>query len=286
VGIACALAIPFMSLFLTTEVHASPFALGAFLLITPIATVVVSTLLTRLSDARDIRRTLLIVATIAGIFGYVLYAFLRNYWALLALVPVTASLFPQLFAYARQSPATHWFRQGASNNRQLVNVDLGGVGRWSAAGRVASPRLATQTTWNLPRWSRSCGNSARGSPSYRPRAQSLSTMRTQRSCVTRLSASCGWTATRCASRRTTSTSWPTQRHQAPRTLIDCSWPCPWPLHSSRVRQRSSVGAALLVTVLRRPLFTSWLLAGSRLVAWSGARLRREEKSCGDGIARC
>jgi SET family sugar efflux transporter-like MFS transporter len=107
VGIAGSLALPFLSLFLTAELGASPFLLGAFLLITPVAKVVVSTLIARQSDARDIRRRLLIGAAAAGVCGMVLYALLRDYWAVLVvactIMPVTASLFPQLFAYARQS---------------------------------------------------------------------------------------------------------------------------------------------------------------------------------------
>lgn len=106
VGLATALAWPFMSLFLTTEVGANPVALGAFLLITPISALVASTLIGRLSDARAVRRTLLVVGASAGTLGYVLFAVLRDYWVLLAasatLGAVASSLLPQMFAYARQ----------------------------------------------------------------------------------------------------------------------------------------------------------------------------------------
>jgi SET family sugar efflux transporter-like MFS transporter len=95
-----------MSLFLTTEIGANPVALGAFLLVTPISALVASTLIGRLSDARAVRRTLLVVGAAAGGLGYALFAVLRNYWVLLAvsatLVAVASSLLPQMFAYARQ----------------------------------------------------------------------------------------------------------------------------------------------------------------------------------------
>ncbi|MEV4316273.1 sugar efflux transporter [Actinocrispum sp. NPDC049592] len=107
VGIAGALVIPFLSLFLTDGLHAGPVQLGAFLLVVQIATVIVSTVLARVSDSRDIRRTLLLAGAAAGTCSYVLYAVVRDYWTLLlvacTLVPVASSLFPQLFAYARQS---------------------------------------------------------------------------------------------------------------------------------------------------------------------------------------
>jgi SET family sugar efflux transporter-like MFS transporter len=120
VGTAGALVFPFISLFLITEIGAGPFALGAFLLTVQIATVVVSTVLAKLSDARDIRRTLMLIAAAAGACSYALHAVVRDYWLLLivscTLVPLTASLFPQLFAYARHSLQ----RSGAPKVSQLI----------------------------------------------------------------------------------------------------------------------------------------------------------------------
>ncbi|GLZ42786.1 sugar efflux transporter [Actinokineospora sp. NBRC 105648] len=106
VGVATSLAVPFLSLFLTREVGADPVALGGFLLAGPVAGVVLSTLVGRLSDTRAIRRTLLVVGGVAGACGYALYAVVRDYWLLLAvsttLVAITFALMPQVFAYARQ----------------------------------------------------------------------------------------------------------------------------------------------------------------------------------------
>jgi SET family sugar efflux transporter-like MFS transporter len=106
VGISIAVVGPFLSLFLSTAVHAGPVGTTFFLVAAPLAGVVASTLLGRLSDRRPIRRRLLIAASSAGLFGAGLTAFVRNYWVLLA-VAVTAtalagSMFPQTFAYARQ----------------------------------------------------------------------------------------------------------------------------------------------------------------------------------------
>ncbi len=104
VGVASALGVPFLSLFLTAEVHAGPFALGAFLLAGPIASVLVTSLLGRLSDARAIRTKLMMGAAAAGAVGYGLYVVVREYWVLLAvavtLVAASTSLMSQVFAYA------------------------------------------------------------------------------------------------------------------------------------------------------------------------------------------
>jgi SET family sugar efflux transporter-like MFS transporter len=106
VGLSMALAVPFLSLFLSTAVHAGPFRVTVFLIVAPLAGVLTSTLIGRLSDRWPIRRALLIGASMAGVIGMVTTAFVRDYWVLLA-VAVTATalagaLFPQMFAYARQ----------------------------------------------------------------------------------------------------------------------------------------------------------------------------------------
>jgi SET family sugar efflux transporter-like MFS transporter len=123
VGLGAALAFPFMSVFLSTEVGARPLALGTFLLVTPLASLVASTLLGRLSDARAVRRTLLIVGAVTGALGYGLFAVLRNYWVLLVvsstLVAVASSLLPQMFAYARQV-----LERGGSTKAPLIVTGL------------------------------------------------------------------------------------------------------------------------------------------------------------------
>jgi SET family sugar efflux transporter-like MFS transporter len=106
VGISTAVVGPFLSLFLSTAVHAGPVKVTIFLVGAPLSGVVMSTLLGRLSDRRPIRRKLLIVAATSGLVGTGVTAFVRDYWVLFALtVTATAlagSMFPQTFAYARQ----------------------------------------------------------------------------------------------------------------------------------------------------------------------------------------
>lgn len=105
-SVGYALAAPFLSLFLIKEVEAGPLEVGAFLLISALMSMVVSTLIGRLSDSRAIRRTLLVVAGVTGAAAWALFAVLRDYWLLLAVAvtlnAVASSQLPQMFAYARQ----------------------------------------------------------------------------------------------------------------------------------------------------------------------------------------
>ena len=107
IGLATAFTTPFLSLYLTGTLHADPVHTAIFLFGTPLSTVVVATLLGRLSDrAPGRRRQLLAWAAAAGCLGYLVFALVRQYWLLLAvsmtLVAISGALMPQIFAYARQ----------------------------------------------------------------------------------------------------------------------------------------------------------------------------------------
>lgn len=106
VGISTALYFPFLSLFLSTDVAAGPVKITFFLVVAPLAGVLGSVLIGRLSDRWPIRRRLLIGGAVAGLIGTGLSAVVRDYWVLLALaitaLALAGSLFPQSFAYARQ----------------------------------------------------------------------------------------------------------------------------------------------------------------------------------------
>jgi SET family sugar efflux transporter-like MFS transporter len=109
VGLSTALAFPFLSLFLTSAVHASPLQLTVFLLAQPLSGVVVSTYLGRLSDGRVARRHVLMVSAVAGCTSAALFSVLRNYWLLLLLActvtAVAGAILAQGFAYARATLA-------------------------------------------------------------------------------------------------------------------------------------------------------------------------------------
>lgn len=104
-GVSMAFAMPFGSLFLTAEVKVTPLQLGVFLVASPLASVVASTIMGKLSDGRVQRRFMLVAGGVAGAIGYSLFAVLRDYWFLLfasvTFVALTSSLLPQIFAYGR-----------------------------------------------------------------------------------------------------------------------------------------------------------------------------------------
>jgi SET family sugar efflux transporter-like MFS transporter len=106
VGLSFSVAMPFLSLFLTTEVHAGPGRVTVVLIAVPLAGVLVSTWIGRVSDRGVSRRATIIATAVAGLSGTLVTAFVREYWMLLAVMvtvnAVAGSLFPQIFAYARQ----------------------------------------------------------------------------------------------------------------------------------------------------------------------------------------
>jgi SET family sugar efflux transporter-like MFS transporter len=106
VGLGTSFTGPFLALFLSDAVRAGPLHTTFFLVVTPVAGIVVAWLVGRVSDRRPIRRRLMIAAAVAGLAGSALTAVLRDYWILLGLtttvVALSGTLFPQSFAYARQ----------------------------------------------------------------------------------------------------------------------------------------------------------------------------------------
>ena len=105
-GIAGALQTPTLSLFLTSQVHVSPFMVGIFFTGSAVIGIFVSQLLATWSDQRGDRKTLILYCCILGALACVLFAFNRNYFILL-FIGVLLSSFgstanPQMFALARE----------------------------------------------------------------------------------------------------------------------------------------------------------------------------------------
>nr|WP_113868536.1 sugar efflux transporter [Brenneria salicis]NMN91308.1 SET family sugar efflux transporter-like MFS transporter [Brenneria salicis ATCC 15712 = DSM 30166]RBP59463.1 SET family sugar efflux transporter-like MFS transporter [Brenneria salicis ATCC 15712 = DSM 30166]RLM29727.1 sugar transporter [Brenneria salicis ATCC 15712 = DSM 30166] len=105
-GIAGALQLPTLSLFLLNEVQVRPFLVGMFYTGSAVIGIVVSQLLATYSDRRGDRKTLIFQCCILGALACLLFAWNRNYFILL-FVGVLLSSFgstanPQLFALARE----------------------------------------------------------------------------------------------------------------------------------------------------------------------------------------
>ena len=106
-GFSTSFFIPFSSLFGIDEVGMSNAGFGIFMTILALGGVVISSSVAKYSDTKLSRRNLLIITTFAGIIGYALFAFLRNYIALafiaFFLLGASAAAVPQLWAYARDA---------------------------------------------------------------------------------------------------------------------------------------------------------------------------------------
>ncbi|MBP2478598.1 SET family sugar efflux transporter-like MFS transporter [Crossiella equi] len=138
VGLSAAITMPFIGLFLTTQIGVGPLGLGTFLLVAPLAGLVVSAALGRVSDRRPVRRNLMVGGAAAGAAGSVVFAFVRDYWVLLAvavsLLAVSSCVLAQMFAYARQ-----WAEKSGSARAPVV---VSGLRTVISLAWVGGPPLA------------------------------------------------------------------------------------------------------------------------------------------------
>jgi MFS transporter, SET family, sugar efflux transporter len=105
-GLAVSFVLPFLSLFATQAVGMSLGAFGAFMTVTALSNIVLSTLLAHRSDALASRRGMLLWGSAAGALGYLGYAVTRDVFALVLIgafvLGVASITFSQLFAHARE----------------------------------------------------------------------------------------------------------------------------------------------------------------------------------------
>ncbi|QWA09402.1 sugar efflux transporter [Sodalis ligni] len=105
-GIAGALQLPTLSLFLSTDVQARPFMVGLFYTGSAVIGIAVSQFLAGRSDKKGDRKMLIFQCCALGAAGCVLFAFNRNYFVLLIfgvlLTSFGSTANPQLFALARE----------------------------------------------------------------------------------------------------------------------------------------------------------------------------------------
>ncbi|WP_410016771.1 sugar efflux transporter [Sodalis sp. C49] len=105
-GIAGALQLPTLSLFLSTEVAARPFMVGLFYTGSAVIGIAVSQFLAGRSDKKGDRKRLILQCCLLGAAGCVLFAFNRSYFVLLAcgvlLTSFGSTANPQMFALARE----------------------------------------------------------------------------------------------------------------------------------------------------------------------------------------
>jgi SET family sugar efflux transporter-like MFS transporter len=105
-GIAGALQIPTLSLFLSREVHVTSLWIGLFYVVNAAVGVVVSFLLAKKSDRQGDRRNLILTCYLLATINCLLFAFSRHYLTLITagvlLTAIANTAMPQLFALARE----------------------------------------------------------------------------------------------------------------------------------------------------------------------------------------
>ena len=105
-GLAYSFVVPFMSMFGTLEVGMEPLAFGIFMTSSAVAGIFFGTLLAHYSDVRFSRRSMLMLGSLSGAAGYIGFAFVRDYVALLLIgslvLGVSSITFSQVFALARE----------------------------------------------------------------------------------------------------------------------------------------------------------------------------------------
>ncbi|MGQ8773164.1 MFS transporter [Serratia sp. NA_112.1] len=105
-GIAGALQIPTLSLFLTTEVRVTSLWVGFFYAVNAGVGIIVSFLLAKKSDRQRDRRHLILICYLLAAGNCLLFAFNRNYLTLITagvlLTAIANTAIPQLFALARE----------------------------------------------------------------------------------------------------------------------------------------------------------------------------------------
>jgi SET family sugar efflux transporter-like MFS transporter len=105
-GIAGALQIPTLSLFLTTEVQVTSLWVGFFYAVNAGVGIIVSFLLAKKSDRQRDRRNLILICYLLAAGNCLLFAFNRNYLTLITvgvlLTAIANTAIPQLFALARE----------------------------------------------------------------------------------------------------------------------------------------------------------------------------------------
>ena len=91
-GVAVALQVPTLSLFLAEEVQVRPFLVGLFYTVNAVIGILISQWLGHRSDSGGDRKQLILRCCVAGIVLSLLFAWNRQYWLLVSLGVVLASL--------------------------------------------------------------------------------------------------------------------------------------------------------------------------------------------------
>ncbi|WP_340387604.1 sugar efflux transporter [Paenibacillus sp. FSL E2-0151] len=106
IGLGYGLTLPFMPLFGVERAGMSPLSLGIFMACGSLSGIIISTLFSRLSDKKPVRKWIIVGSCVSASVGYVFYANTDSYIVLMLVsctfMALSFSAFPQLFALARE----------------------------------------------------------------------------------------------------------------------------------------------------------------------------------------
>ncbi|ADV66411.1 sugar efflux transporter [Deinococcus maricopensis] len=146
-GLATSFAGPYISLFGRQAAHMTPLALGVFMTLMSLSSIMISTQLGRWSDRRASRRPTVLLALLAAATGYALLANTTAYLPLVLIACVFlgtgAAAFPQLFAFARaqiSSAPASTAEHGLTTLRSVFSL------AW-VVGPVVSAAVLTRTNF-------------------------------------------------------------------------------------------------------------------------------------------
>jgi SET family sugar efflux transporter-like MFS transporter len=115
-GIAFSFVSPFLSKWGTEEIGLSPTHFSFFMTAVLVSSILLGTVLARLSDTHLSRKWMLVLGSGGGVLGYAGYALVRDVGVLLligcTLIAVATTCFAQLFAHARE-----YYQEGRSGRR-------------------------------------------------------------------------------------------------------------------------------------------------------------------------
>ena len=142
-GMAFSFVIPFLSMWGTQEIKMRPFVFGAFMMVTSLSAIILTTALARWSDTHVSRKTMLILGGSGGAFGYCGYAFVRDPAVLIVIGSTCLALasvcFSQLFAYVRESTAAETAND-RSFRMSLVRVSFSVA--WTVGPAIGAAMMA------------------------------------------------------------------------------------------------------------------------------------------------
>lgn len=144
-GMAFSFVVPFLSMWGTQEIGMSTRFFGAYMMVTSICALSISTLLARWSDTHVPRKVMLLLGAVGGMFGYAGYGFAHDRWTLLGIgstcIALASVCFSQLFAHVREASSELNISNAELNFRMSV-IRVGFSLAWTVGPAIGATMMA------------------------------------------------------------------------------------------------------------------------------------------------